>query len=135
MNQTLSIRLITALALITGLIDLCWSTLIFTGTLWGPVSGTMAMIAGFLYIVGPILRLIFAYGAYKLRSWAWYLGLVASVFAFIGVIIYIIDGSPIWFAFCGSVWSVIIFIYLLTPHGRMVFGRGAEQPSAPEGQP
>jgi hypothetical protein len=130
MKRPFGIKVITILALVTGFIDLCWSTLIFTGTLWGPVAGTLAIIAGILYIIGPILRLVFAYGAHRLRSWAWYLGLIASVFGFIGVIIYIIDGSPIWFAFCGSVWSVVIFIYLLTPSARQAFGMASESPTS-----
>ena len=147
MKRPFGITLIAIFALFSGLFGLCWPILVFMGsTLLGPIFGTVGMLAGIFLIIGPILQLIFAYGAFKLRSWAWYLGLVATGITVIGVIANIFGGGSLWSAFCGSTISIIIFIYLLTPNVRQVFGQGSEQqapavppapiePPMPEEQP
>ena len=131
MKRPFGITVIAIFALISGLFGLCWPILVFTGsTFLGPIFGTVGVIAGILLIVGPILQLVFAFGAFNLRSWAWYLGLISTGITVLGVIINLFDGASIWSAFCGSIWSVIIFIYLLTPNVRQTFGLGPQQPPA-----
>ncbi len=128
MKRPFGITVIAVLALISGLFGLCWPTLVFTGsTFLGPILGTIGVIAGIFLILGPVLQLIFAYGAFNLRSWAWYLGLVATGITVIGVIINLIDGASFWSAMWGSTLSVIIFIYLLTPNVRGAFGTASEE--------
>ncbi len=128
MKRPFGITLIAVLALISGLFGLCWPTLVFTGSAFlGPILGTIGVIAGIFLILGPALQLIFAYGAFNLRSWAWYLGLVATGITVIGVIINLIDGASFWSAMWGSVLSVIIFIYLLTPNVRRAFGTASDE--------
>jgi hypothetical protein len=34
------------------------------------IFGAIGVLAGIFLIIGPILHLVFAYGAFKLRSWA-----------------------------------------------------------------
>jgi len=131
MKRPFGITVIAILALLGGLFGLCWPILAFTGSAFlGPVLGTVGVIAGIFLIIGPILQLVFAIGAFQLRSWAWYLGLISTGITVIGVIINIIDGGSFWSAICGSIWSVIIFIYLLTPNVRQAFGTGPHQPPA-----
>ena len=133
MKRPFGITVIAIFALLSGLFGLCWPILAFTGSAFlGPVFGTIGVIAGIFLIVGPILQLIFAFGAFQLRSWAWYLGLISTGITMIGVIINLIDGASFWSAIWGSVWSVIIFIYLLTPNVRQAFGTGSQQsPTTP----
>ena len=131
MKRPFGITVIAILALFSGLFGLCWPTLVFTGSAFlGPIFGTVGVIAGIFLIVGPILQLIFAFGAFKLSSWAWYLGLISTGVTVIGVVINLFDGASFWSAIWGSVWSVIIFIYLLTPKVRQAFGQGPQQPPA-----
>ena len=131
MKRPFGITVIAIFALFSGLFGLCWPILVFTGSAFlGPIFGTVGVIAGIFLIVGPILQLIFAFGAFKLSSWAWYLGLISTGVTVIGVVINFFDGASFWSAIWGSVWSVIIFIYLLTPKVRQAFGQGSQQPPA-----
>jgi hypothetical protein len=138
MKRPFGVTLIAILALIGGLFGLCWPTLAFMGSALLPgVFGQIGVIAGIFLIIGPILQLVFSYGAFKLRSWAWYLGLIASGVVLIGVIIHLINGASIFSALWGSVLSIIIFIYLLTPNVRNAFGTAGEKAEAiePAAQP
>ena len=127
MKRPFGITLIAIFALLSGVFGLCWPTLVFTGSAFlGPIFGTVGVIAGIFLIIGPILQLIFAFGAFKLSSWAWYLGLISTSITVIGVIINLLDGASFWSAIWGSIWSVIIFIYLLTPKVRQAFGKAPE---------
>jgi hypothetical protein len=133
MKRPGGVTLIAILALIGGLFGLCWPILAFTGSaLFGGILGTVGAVAGIFLLVGPLLQLVFAYGAFKLRSWAWYLGLIASGITVLGVIINLIGGASIFSALCGSLLSVIIFIYLLMPNVRQAFGVGSQTPEAVE---
>lgn len=124
MKRPFGITVIAILALISGLFGLCWPTLVFTGSAFlGPVLGSIGVIAGIFLFIGPVLQLIFASGALKLHPWAWYMGLIASGVTVIGVVINIFDGGSVWSALWGSMLSVIIFIYLLTPGVRQAFGQ------------
>ena len=123
MKRPFGITVIAILALISGLFGLCWPTLVFMGsTLLGPLV-TVGVIAGIFLIVGPLLQLIFSYGAFNLRSWAWYLGLIATGITVIGAVINMFDGASFWSIIWSSGLSIIIFIYLLTPGVRQAFGR------------
>ena len=42
--------------------------------LLGGFLGTIGFIAGIFMVLGPVLELIFAYGAFKLYRWAWATG-------------------------------------------------------------
>jgi uncharacterized membrane protein (DUF2068 family) len=123
MKRPFGVTVIAILALIGGLFGLCWPILAFTGSaLFGGILGTIGVFAGIFLIVGPVLQLVFAYGAFGLKRWAWYLGLLASGITVIGVIINLIDGASFFSALWGSTLSIIIFIYLLTGRVREAFG-------------
>jgi len=122
MKRPFGITLLGIIALLSGLFGLCWPTLIFIGL---PFFGKVGLIAGIFLVVGPILQIAFSYGAFNLRSWAWYLGLISTGITVIGVIINLFDGASFWSAIWGSILSVIIFIYLLTPNVRQAFGIGS----------
>ena len=135
MKRPFGITVIAIFALLSGLFGLCWPILAFMGSaLLGPLA-VVGIFAGIFLIVGPILQLVFAYGAFNLRSWAWYLGLISTSITVVGVVINLFNGASFWGAIWGSIWSVIIFIYLLTPNVRQAFGTGAQQPAAVEPPP
>jgi hypothetical protein len=123
MKRALGVSIIAILALISGLLGLCCPVLVFTGsTLLGGFLGTIGFIAGIFLVVGPVLELIFAFGAFKLHRWAWILGLISTAITVTGVVINIFQGGTVWSALGGSVLPVIIFVYLLTPNVRQAFG-------------
>jgi uncharacterized membrane protein (DUF2068 family) len=124
MNRPTGITIIAILAAIGGLLGLCWPSLVLMGsTFLGPLLGTFGVIAGIFLFVGPVLQLIFAYGAFNLRPWAWYLGIIASGITVVGVIINVFDGASISSAVMGSLLSIIIFIYLLTANVKQAFDK------------
>lgn len=129
MKRPFGITVIATFALIGGLFGLCWPTLVFTGSAFlGPIFGTIGVFAGIFLIIGPILQLFFAFGAFKLSSWAWYLGLISSGITVFGVAINVFNGASFWSALWGSIVPIIIFIYLLTPNVRQAFGQAPQQP-------
>jgi uncharacterized membrane protein (DUF2068 family) len=124
MNRPTGITIIAILAAIGGLLGLCWPSLVLMGsTFLGPLLGTFGVIAGIFLFVGPVLQLIFAYGAFNLRPWAWYMGIIASGITVVGVIINVFDGASISSAVMGSLLSIIIFIYLLTANVKQAFDK------------
>ena len=130
MKRPFGITVIAILTMISGLFGLCWPTVAFTGGAFlGPFLGTVSVFAGIFLLIGPVLQLIFASGALKLRPWAWYMGLIASGITVVGVVINIFDGGSIWSAIWGSIVPIIVFIYLLTPNVRQAFGQAPEQPA------
>jgi len=123
LDRPFGITVIALLALIGGLFGLCWPILAFTGSvIFGGILGTIGFLAGSFLIIGPLLQLIFAYGAFGLQRWAWYLGLISSGITVFGVIINLIDGASFFSAIWGSTISIIIFIYLLSPKVKKAFG-------------
>ena len=130
MKRPFGVTVIAIFALISGLFGLCWPTLVFTGSAFlGPIFGTVGVIAGIFLIVGPILQLIFAFGAFNLRSWAWYLGLISTGITVFGVVINLFDGASFWSAVWSGLVPIIIFFYLLSPNVRQAFGRAPQQPA------
>ncbi len=134
MKRPFGVTLIAILALIGALFGLFWAILAFTGgALFGGFFGTLSVVAGIFLVVGPLLQLAFAFGAFGLRSWAWYLGLISSGVTVLGVIVSLFEGSSFTTAVCGSLFPIIVFIYLLTPNVRQAFGIGSagEVPASP----
>src|SRR6186997_2471233 len=82
MTRPTGITIIAILALISGLLGLCGTAPVFglslVAGMFVPPAGIIGPIIGAILALFPILLLIFAYGACNLRSWAWWLGLVAT---------------------------------------------------------
>lgn len=128
MNRPLGVTIIAILAFINGLLGLCLPVLVIIGggigALFSGGLGLIVVCGGLLLAAGPILWLIVAYGAWNLRPWAWWVGMVATGVTVIGVVINIINGVGILQAVASAPLSVIIFIYLLLPDIRRAFGVG-----------
>lgn len=125
------ITVVALLALVSGFLGLCCgSPLIVLGGIGiiiptgvTQVLGILGIILGILLAFGPFLQVIFAYGAWNLRSWAWWLGIIATGISVAGVIISIIGsgGTTIWTAVTNALLPIIIFVYLLVPDVRKAF--------------
>ncbi len=128
MNRPLGVTIIAILAFINGLVGLCVPGLVIIGggisALFSGGLGLVIVCGGLLLAAGPILWLIVAYGAWNLRPWAWWVGMVATGVTVVGVVINIINGVGILQAVASAPLSVIIFIYLLLPDIRRAFGIG-----------
>lgn len=123
MKRPVGVTIIAILALIGGIFGLCWPTLVFMGgAIFGGIFGTVGTFAAIFLIIGPLLQIIFSFGAFGLKRWAWYLGLISSGITLIGVIINLFSGAGFFSAIWGSTISIIIFIYLLTSKVKTAFG-------------
>jgi len=126
MNRPFGVTVIAYLALIGGLFGLCLPILgMMSSSLLGPLA-VVGVVASAFFIVGPILQLVFAAGAFGLRPWAWYVGLIATGITVIGVIVNIFQGATFGSAVWGGIIPIIIFFYLLTPDVRKAFGQAPQ---------
>jgi uncharacterized membrane protein (DUF2068 family) len=129
MNRPLGVTIIAILAFINGLLGLCVPGLVIIGggiaALFSGGLGLIAVCGGLLLAAGPILWLVVAYGAWNLRPWAWWLGMIATGITVVGVIVNIASGVGILQAIASTPLSIIIFIYLLLPDIRRAFGIGS----------
>ena len=129
MKRPFGVTVIAIFALIGGLLGLCLPTMGMLGsTLLGPLA-VVGVAASIFFIIGPILQLIFAFGAFGLRPWAWYLGLISTGITVLGVVINLFEGASFWSAVWGGLIPIIIFFYLLSPKVRQAFGQAQEQPA------
>jgi len=134
MKRPFGVTVIAIFALIGGLLGLCLPTLGMMGSaLFGGFLGTIGAVASIFFIVGPVLQLVFAFGAFGLRSWAWYLGLISTGITVLGAVINLFQGASFWSAIWGGLIPIIIFFYLLSPNVRQAFGQASQQPVPPGG--
>ncbi len=127
-NRPVGVTILGILQLIAGLIGLCIPLIVITGSTAltfaspvGTVVGLIGICAGLLILAGPVLHLIAAYGAFNLRKWAWWLGILATGVDVLGAAVNLWNGTGILQAIFPVGFSIIVFIYLLTPGVRQAF--------------
>jgi uncharacterized membrane protein (DUF2068 family) len=129
MNRPLGVTIIAILSFINGLLGLCVPGLVIIGggigALFTGGLGLIVVCGGLLLAAGPLVWLLVAYGAWNLRPWAWWAGMVATGITVVGVVVNIINGVGILQAVASAPLSIVIFIYLLLPDIRRVFGIGS----------
>ena len=129
MNRPLGVTIIAILSFINGLLGLCLPGLVIIGggigALFSGGLGLFVVCGGLLLAAGPLVWLLVSYGAWNLRPWAWWAGMVATGITVVGVVVNIVNGVGILQAVASAPLSIIIFIYLLLPDIRRVFGIGS----------
>ncbi len=131
MKRPTGVTIIAVLAIISGLIGLSWCpllTLLFSGAVT-IASGGLLSVIGLLGLIiatfmmgGSIVQFIFAYGAFRLHSWAWWLGIIGTALPLVGALLSIFDDGASLGATLGAVVLPLgVFIYLLTPTARQSF--------------
>lgn len=96
------------------------SDLMGQGLLLLPLVGILAYGRGLLVIVIGLLYLLFAWGLFISRGWAWSLGMVIAIINILLVLSVLIQGEAILIALFGLVVPLTIIWYLLSPTGRKV---------------
>jgi uncharacterized membrane protein (DUF2068 family) len=128
-NRPLGVTIIAILAFINGVLGLCLPGLVIIGgglgALFSGGLGLIVVCGGLLLAAGPLVWLLVSYGAWNLRPWAWWAGMVATGITVVGVVVNIINGVGILQAVASAPLSLVIFIYLLLPDIRRVFGIGS----------
>lgn len=131
-QRPVGVTMIALLAMLMGAIGICWAITLsgfaatswMTGALFGSNGlqdwGNTAFLGAVSGVVGAILSLAFGFGAWRLRPWAWWLGVVAMIINLINPIIALFNGDFIP-AFFGMIIPAAVLIYLLIPGTRQAF--------------
>lgn len=127
-HRPLGVTILAVLQLIAGLLGLCLPTVLliggtlvaFLGTV-GTFVGALGILTGLIMLIGPLLHLIVAYGALNLRRWAWWLGIIATGVDVLGAALNVWNGAGLIAAAIPVGFSLIVFVYLLTPGVRQAF--------------
>ena len=88
---------------------------------WLPSIHVERFIAMVLLVVG-IAEVVFAYGAWRLRPWAWTLGAILEVIALVLALLQL-GRSDFGRHILTIVLAAIVLLYLATPRVRAAFGR------------
>ena len=132
MRRPRSLTVIASLAIVEGIL----ATLV--GLLWLQIgsifdqgdeamSSLIAMVAqarGWLLLVLALMYFVFAAGAWQIRSWAWWVGLLVSVLTILYLVNVLFRGGLVAVVLFGLIIPVFILWYQLSPTGRQAFGRG-----------
>ena len=99
----------------------------------GAVSSLLVMIAeakGWILITLALIYVLFAAGAWKVRSWAWAVGLLVSVLTLLYLFSVLLRGGSVVAVVLWLIVPVIMISYLLSSEGRQALGQdgGASRP-------
>lgn len=122
------VTILAVLAVIGGLLGLCSSLALFglsgLGVASGEVSsGATGMLYGGLGLVGAVLYLLFGFGAWQLKPWAWGLGIAGAGLSIVSNVLNLVAGADILTVAIGLIIPAIILWYLFRPEIRAAFGR------------
>jgi hypothetical protein len=130
MERPLGITVLAIVALIQGLLGLLAAfgvatvgglMTVFGGPI-GKVSGLLGWFGSFFLVLGPIFQLLFAWGAFGMQPWAWWLGIIGPAFTVFGAVLKIMGGAPAGKTLLAVAIPILIFLYLLRPSIRQAFG-------------
>lgn len=125
MSRPTGVTIIALLAFVSGLLGLCGALPVFGISLiagvFVPPVGLIGTIIGAILAFSPLLLLVFAYGAWNLRSWAWMLGIIATGISVVSALIAVLTTGNILAIVSHGLLPIIIFVYLLTPNVRNSF--------------
>ena len=125
----MGITILAVLSAIGGVLGLLGGiALVGLGGVAAASTGTAAYfglgaIWGVLLLATAIASLVFAYGAWTLKPWAWPLGVALQVISLALSLLTILSGGDITGQIISIVISAIILYYLFQPSIKAVFGR------------
>jgi hypothetical protein len=126
----LGVSILAILAIIGGVLGLLGSFAILgfgsVATAAGAgILGFAGIGVGVVMLVGSLLNLLFGYGAWNLRPWAWWWGMIANGLPILGALVGLILGGTesLGSAIGSTLLNIIIVVYLLTPGVQRAFGR------------
>lgn len=125
MSRPTGVTIIAILSFISGLLGLCGALPVFGISLIAgvfiPPVGVIGILIGLFLALSPILLLIFAYGAWNLRPWAWMWGIIANGLSVLSALIAVVTTGNVFAIGTHGLIPIIVFVYLLTPDIRRAF--------------
>ena len=122
------ITILAILAAIGGILGLLGSlAVIGVGSVLATAGyGGLYTLIGFGVLAISVAELVFAFGAWGLRPWAWMLGIALFIANIVLNLLWITQGASIGNLVVTVVISLAILYYLDTPAIRTAFGQKAE---------
>jgi hypothetical protein len=127
--RPMGITILAVLSAIGGVLGLLGGiAIIGIGGLAAASTGTAAYFGlgalwGVLVLATAIASLVFAYGAWTLKPWAWPLGVALQIISLALALLTILSGGDISGQIISIVISAIILYYLFQPNIKTLFGR------------
>ena len=127
--RPMGITILAVLSAIGGVLGILGGVaLIGLGGLAATSTGTAAYFGlgavwGILILASAVASLVFAYGAWTLKPWAWPLGVALQIIGLALSALSVISGGDISSQIISVVISLIILYYLFQPNIKAVFGR------------
>jgi len=127
--RPMGITILAVLSAIGGVLGILGGVaLIGLGGLAATSTGTAAYFGlgavwGLLILASAIASLVFAYGAWTLKPWAWPLGVALQIIGLALSALTVISGGDISSQIISVVISLIILYYLFQPSIKSLFGR------------
>jgi hypothetical protein len=90
----------------------------------GAIGGIGVGLGG-VFLIGAVLNLVFGFGAWNLKGWAWWLGVIGTTLHIVSAIgsFTLGGGHLLNLASAGTLVNILILVYLLTPGVQRAFGR------------
>lgn len=82
-----------------------------------------ASVFGIISVAQAVLLLAFAYGAWSLRPWAWFVGIGSSVLGLVLAALFIANGSEVPSQIVSIAVNLVIIFFLNSQGTRRAFGR------------
>ncbi len=129
-KRPLGVTILAWLALAQGVFGLVWPVLLLgaaklaSSYFDNQALGVIGLVVGLFKLIGPLFSLVLAYGAFRLRSWAWTLGIWSVTLSLLGGLgSYLFRGDGWWDLVKFTAIPVVILVYLWTPAVRQAFGK------------
>jgi hypothetical protein len=97
---------------------------------FAPESGGMSMLMsmmamgrGWSVMALALMYFVFAAGAWQIKAWAWWFGLLLSVLSILTFVSVLLKGGSVVITLLFMIIPVIIMWYILSPTGRQVYTR------------
>lgn len=131
-QRPIGVTIMAIIAILSGAIGICWALTLsgfaatswMTGALFGSDGlqdwGNSALVGAISGVVSAVLSLIFGIGAWRLRPWAWWVGVIAMIIGLVNPIISLLNGDFVPGIF-GLIIPAAVLIYLLIPGTRHAF--------------
>lgn len=121
------ITILAVLAAISGVFGLFGSLAVIGlgGVLSTVGLGGLYQLVGFGILAVSVANLVFAYGAWRLRPWAWMLGIAIQVVNIVLQLVWVTQGAGFGNIIISVIVSLAIIYYLDTPAIRSAFGQPA----------
>jgi hypothetical protein len=121
------VTILGVLAILGGLAGLGGGALLLglSGVVAAAYPGGAGLVAalGALFLILGILELVYGFGLFGGKGWAWTLAIIGSVLNIVVGIVTIAIGS--FGSVLGVIISILILYYLTRPHVKAFFGKGA----------